>query len=194
VRRAVYTFVLTCLLSSFSLATPGIAAGKPPAASKAPVVMIPKGAPQKVIVQRIGVKAPVEVTALSKPADVHAPFKWGDVAWYSRGARPGELGRAAMFGHLDSTCCPAIFYHLKEVRPGDIVEVAYKSGPTLKFKVQWNASYPNNKLPVKFLFNPVHERGISLITCGGDFRPRGVGYDHKVVVYARLILPNGKLG
>jgi hypothetical protein len=194
VRRTAYTSFLACIISSLALVTPSLAAGKPPATSKAPVVTVPKGAPQIVIVQRIGIKAPVEITALSKPADVHAPFKWGDVAWYSRGARPGELGRAAFFGHLDSTCCPAIFYHLKDVRPGDVVQVAYKSGPALKFKVQWIASYPNNKLPVKFLFNPVHERGISLITCGGDFRPNGVGYDHKIVVYARLILANGKLG
>jgi hypothetical protein len=32
------------------------------------------------------------------------------------------------------------------------------------------------------------------MTCAGAFHLDGTGYDHKLIVYARLVLPNGKLG
>jgi hypothetical protein len=64
----------------------------------------------------------------------------------------------------------------------------------LNFRVQWSVSYPNNHLPTKFLFGSTRERGVDLMTCAGLWHLDGTGYDHKLVVYARLILPNGKLG
>ena len=47
--------------------------------------------------------------------------------------------------------------------------------------------YPNNKLPMKFMFATTRERGLILITCTGVFHRDGTGYDHKRLVYARLI-------
>jgi sortase (surface protein transpeptidase) len=158
------------------------------------VFKVPNGWPRTLSIPKIGVTANVESVALSKPEDTHAPYKWDDVAWYDRGTRPGDRGHAAIFGHVDSTCCPAVFYHLQDLKAGDIVEVRYKKGPTLKFRVMWSQVYANNKLPVKFLFGPASERGLELITCTGMYFPNGPGYDHKRVVFARVILPNGKLG
>jgi sortase (surface protein transpeptidase) len=158
------------------------------------VLTLPKGWPQRLIIPSIGIAAPVESLAFTRAADAGAPYKWGDVAWYDRGPKPGDLGRANIFGHLDSTCCPAVFYRLKDLKPGDTLQVAYKHGRPLVFRVLWQATYPNNKIPLNFLFGQVNERGLVLMTCTGVFHRDGTGYDHKLVVYARLVLPNGKLG
>lgn len=159
-----------------------------------PKVVVPQGWPRYVLIPKLRVKAPVESLDLSKATPLHAPYRWGDVAWYDRGPKPGETGRASIYGHLDSTCCPAVFYRLRDLKPGDITEVQYKTGRPLKFKVLWSQNYANNKLPLKFMFGPSLEHGLVLITCSGVFHRDGTGYDHKLIVYTRLLLPNGKLG
>jgi len=165
-----------------------------PARPRQPIYRPPPGWPQKLYIPKIKVAADVEHVALQSVADFKAPYKWGDVAWYDRGPKPGDLGRATIFGHLDSTCCPAVFYLLKDLRTGDTVQVQYKTGKALTFRVMWQATYPNDHLPISFLFGRVSERGLSLVTCAGVFHYDGTGYDHKLIVYARQVLPNGKIG
>jgi sortase (surface protein transpeptidase) len=171
----------------------GPSAGKTGSA-RGVVFKTPAGWPRVMYIPKIAVSAPVESLAFNRSNDAHAPYKWGDVAWYDRGSKPGDSGNAAIFGHVDSTCCPAVFYQIQRLRAGDIVEVKYKSGPTLKFRVMWQQTYPNDHLPLKFIFGTFSgPRALSLVTCTGAFQLSS-GYDHKRVVYARLILPNGKLG
>ena len=160
---------------------------------KKPVLVVPSGTPQRVVIKKIGVVAPVESLDLTKKSEKDAPHRWGDVAWYNRGPKPGQTGRASVFGHLDSYCCPAVFWRLKDLRPGDTVQVYYKTGQPLTFKVQWGNQYLNSKLPLKFLFGQTSERGLALLTCTGVFHKKS-GYDRKWIVYARVVLPNGKVG
>jgi sortase (surface protein transpeptidase) len=196
--------VFVCLLGIVGFAAPALAAGAPPhnsghpATKKSkttPVAFKPPGGwPRVLYVPKIAVSAPVESLGFNRPNDAHAPYQWGDVAWYDRGPKPGEYGNAAIFGHVDSTCCPAVFYEIAKLGPGDIVEVKYKAGSTLKFRVMWQHTYLNDQLPLKFIFGTFSgPRAVLLVTCTGAFQLKS-GYDHKRVVYARLILPNGKLG
>jgi hypothetical protein len=174
VRRAIALSVLIAL-GSFSSA-----------AASSPAHLVPSGAPQQLVIGKIGVRASIESSALNKPADVMAPFRWGDVVWYNRGPRPGEQGRAQIYGHLDSTCCPAVFWRLKDMHQGDLVAVDYPGGH-LTFKVQWQATYLNSKVPDSFFYGRTTDRGILLVTCAGIFHHDGTGYDHKLVVYATLV-------
>jgi sortase A len=185
-----------CLIASAS----GVAAkSQPPrqaqhrAQVKKPAIVIPAGIPKTVVIQKIGVKAPVESLDLTKKSEKDAPNRWGDVAWYNRGPRPGAVGRASIFGHLDSYCCPAVFWKLKYLRAGDQVQVYYKTGKALTFRVQWGNQYLNSKLPLKFMFGRTPERGLILMTCTGVFH-KSSGYDRKWLVYARVVLANGKIG
>lgn len=164
-----------------------------PAHAASHVQLVPAGWPRTVLIPRIAVKAGIEALAFNKLADLNAPYKWGDVGWFSRGVKPGELGHAVMLGHLDSLCCPAVFWQLSALRSGDIVQVGYRNGRTLVFRVMWRRTYPNDQLPSRWIFSPVQERGLILYTCAGIFHRPG-GYDQKVVIYARLILPSGRLG
>lgn len=164
------------------------------AAPGSPVPPVPAGWPQKLVIPKIQVSASVEHLNFLDEANVHAPFRWEDVAWHSKGPRPGQPGHAAIFGHLDSTCCPAVFWHLGQLQPGDEVDVVYRDNKTERFRVMWLHDYLNTALPTDWLFAGKGQRGLVLMTCAGDFHQDGVGYDHKLAVYARLILPNGKLG
>jgi hypothetical protein len=180
-RRNLISRALFVLTGFVLLSTPSL-----PSAHAA-LSQAPPGTPRLLLISRIGVRAPVEAVALSQPTDFHVPHKWGDVAWYDRGPKPGDQGRANIYGHLDSTCCPAVFYHLKDLKPGDTAQVVYGNGQVLTFKVVWQNVYPNAHLPMKFMFATTKERGLILITCTGVFHRDGTGYDHKRLVYARLV-------
>lgn len=194
------TILCTALIGAASVVLPAAgvsAATKPVHRSVAkrphrPLVRVPRGWPKYVLVPKLKVKAPVESLDLSKKVPTYAPYRWTDVAWYNRGPRPGEQGRATVYGHLDSNCCPAVFYRLKDLKRGDIAVVQYKSGAPMRFRIMWSKVYDNAKLPMKFMFGPSRERGLVLMTCAGIYL-RGSGYTQKLVVYARLLLPNGRL-
>lgn len=156
--------------------------------------LVPAGWPQAVAIPRIGVRAPLESISLHQPRDVHAPFQWNDAGWYNRGPKPGDPGRAFIFGHLDSTCCPAVFWSLSSLHPGDLVAVSYRNARTLTFRVIWQHIYANAQLPSGWIFGPARQRGLVLFTCAGIFHRDGTGYDHKLVVYARMVMPGGTLG
>ncbi|HCG00910.1 MAG TPA: hypothetical protein DEV93_10255 [Chloroflexi bacterium] len=159
------------------------------------VKYVPAGWPVQLIIPKLRVAAPIEyINMINGKNALHAPFRWQDVAWHFLGPRPGEPGHAAIFGHLDSTCCPAVFYHLKELRAGDTIEVAYPDKRVLRFRVIWLHDYANTALPKPWLFALKGQRGLVLGTCAGDFHRDGTGYDHKLVVYSRLLLLNGRLG
>lgn len=167
-----------------------------PSASAAhgPIIVVPPGWPKVVSIPRLKDVSPVENTPLLKPADYEMPKGWFDVAWYDRGVRPGDIGHAAILGHLDSYTGPAAFYHLRDLRRGDRVSVRYRNGRWLTFRVVWQATYLNGGLPMGWIFGPSSQRGLILMTCTGLFHRDGTGYDHKLIVYARLVLPNGRLG
>jgi sortase A len=168
------------------------AAGTP--VSKAPVIQLPAGWPTALIIPKLNVRANIESLTLLNPSDVHAPYKWEDVAWYDLGAKPGALGRSVIFGHLDSYCCPAVFWHLGDLVPGDQFEVQYRSGQTVTFQVVWNHTYLDNALPMSNLYGHAKQRSLALATCTGTFHRDGTGYDHRIVVFSRLVLPDGQLG
>jgi sortase (surface protein transpeptidase) len=155
--------------------------------------LVPAGWPHTVLIPRIGVHAAIESVPLNRATDASAPYRWEDAGWYSRGVRPGDPGRAVIFGHLDSTCCPAVFWSLNALKPGDIVEVGYGRG-ALHFRVMWQHVYTNAAMPTRWMYGRGGQRALVLFTCAGIFHRDGTGYDHKLMVFARLIMPNGRLG
>lgn len=181
--------VLAVVALSLSL-TPASAKVKP----HIPPFRMPGGWPTSISIPPIKVNASIEHLALNGPKAVDAPFRWGDVGWYDLSARPGAVGHAIMFGHLDSTCCPAVFWQLKDVKRGQSIWVRYKSKSLLHFRVMWAKDYPDTALPTKFMYGSTTQRGMILFTCAGVFHYDGTGYDHKIVVYARLVMPGGTLG
>jgi hypothetical protein len=90
-------------------------------------------------------------------------------------------------GHVDSRTGPAVFYRLRELRPGDRVEVERADGVRLRFAVEGRAQYHKATLPTDAVFGPVPWPALRLVTCAGSFdRARG-SYRDNLVVYARLV-------
>jgi len=155
-----------------------IRATKPPADRSPPVhLRIPA----------IAVSARVTRLGLNPDRTVEVPSDPATTGWYRLGPTPGEQGSAVILGHVDSMSGPAVFYRLRDLRRGDLVEVDAADGDTLRFRVTSVASYLNADFPAARVYGPHgRTRGLQLVTCGGAYDER-TGYQSNLVVYTRLV-------
>jgi sortase (surface protein transpeptidase) len=108
-----------------------------------------------------------------------------DVAWYEFGPRPGEPGSAVLAAHVDlAGRGPGTFFRLRELDPGDTVEVDFADGSSRLFRVQARTVYSKADLPLDTIFAEGGASVLTLVTCGGGFDRSTGSYDSNVVVYA----------
>ena len=126
--------------------------------------------PVRLLIPAIGVDAPITVKGLRPDAVMDVPDGPEDVAWYNFTARPGIGGNAVISGHLDyRNYGEAVFWRLKELREGDIVEVRLVDGSVLRYRVSLKLSYDARMAPVPEIVGPTGMEVVTLITCGGTF-------------------------
>ena len=70
---------------------------------------------------------------------------------------------------MDSTSGPAVFYRLRDLRPGDADRVRRADGAWLAFEVTGTARYPKARFPTGAVSGPVPGPVLRLVTCGGAF-------------------------
>jgi sortase (surface protein transpeptidase) len=163
-----------------------------PAATSAPATsaaVLARGSPSPVHlgIPAIGVSAAVVRLGLKPDGTLEVPGDFDDTGWFTGGPAPGETGPAVIAGHIDSRSGPAVFYRLRELRPGDEIAVARTDGSSVRFAVDGVAQYPKRAFPTEAVFGPSPDPILRLITCGGTFdRSRG-SYRDNVVVTARLV-------
>jgi sortase (surface protein transpeptidase) len=117
---------------------------------------------------------------------MEVPEDFGRAGWFAGGPAPGRPGPAVIAGHVDSMKGPAVFYRLRDLRPGDEVRVERADGARLRFVVDTTRSFPKAGFPTSTVFGPTPEAALRLVTCAGSFdRARG-SYRDNLVVFARL--------
>lgn len=144
--------------------------------------------PSSIMIPSIGVDARVTPIATTETGAMEAPEVYSEVGWYRLGVAPGEVGRAVLAGHVDSRSGPAVFYRLRDLKPGDVIEISVGvDRHTLRFVVRESARYPEDGAPLDQIFGASDRPELVLITCDGAFdRSRG-SYDHRLVVFADLL-------
>jgi sortase (surface protein transpeptidase) len=121
----------------------------------------------------------------SRTGQMDVPHNVTEVAWYRFGPAPGQAGSAVLAAHVDlEGQGPGLFFRLRDLGPGDLIEVQYDDGSELAFEVQAQALYPKEELPLDVIFSKEGPPLLTLITCGGGFDPDAARYDSNVVVYA----------
>ena len=155
-----------------------------PAPSPSPVAV----PPVRLLIPAIGVDAPVSVKGVRPDAVMDVPNGPEDVAWYNFTARPGMGGNAVLSGHLDyRNYGAAVFWRLKELGEGDIVEVRLADGSALRYQVSLKLSYDARMAPVSEIVGPTSKEVVTLITCGGTFDSGSRNYSDRLVVRAERI-------
>ncbi|MDQ2838695.1 MAG: sortase [Actinomycetota bacterium] len=129
----------------------------------------------------------LQALGLNKDGTLQTPSQWQQAGWYSRGVLPGELGPAVIAGHVDSVSGPAVFFRLKELKPGDTAAVIQRNGHVLMFEVDTVQEYPKDKFPTALVYGPTPVPVLRLITCTGDFDQAAHSYVDNLVVSTHLI-------
>ncbi|MEX1093939.1 MAG: class F sortase [Acidimicrobiia bacterium] len=142
--------------------------------------------PVRVTIGRIGVEANVVPYGVNeRTGEMDVPGNVEDVAWYKHGPSPGAQGSAVLAAHVDlAGQGPGVFFDLRELDPGDLIEVGYEDGTQRSFVVEARTTYLKDELPLQTVFSRRGPPVLTLITCGGGFDSSLSSYDSNVVVYA----------
>jgi len=164
------------------LQTPLPASPTPPATppSDAPVAAL--------LIPSINVDAPVSAKGVDGEGVMEAPNGPWDVVWYNFSARPGFGGNAVFSGHVDyRNVGPAVFYNIKDLNPGDLVEVRLADGTVYQYRVTAKWQFPADNAPVEQIVGPTPKESVTLITCIGTFSRATGQYDQRLVVRAERV-------
>jgi LPXTG-site transpeptidase (sortase) family protein len=142
-----------------------------------------RSAPTRVRIKKIGVDSTLQSLHLDAAGALQAPTDFGKAGWYADGTIPGETGPAVIAGHVDSKFGRAVFYRLKELRPGDVIEVQ-SAATWLVFRVTEVDRYAKDQFPTAAVYGPTPDAQLRLITCGGTFDRSVKSYVDNLVVYA----------
>jgi sortase (surface protein transpeptidase) len=149
--------------------------------------------PVEIVIDRIGVIAPVEQVGVNKLNQMDVPKHPEDAAWYESGSAPGEGGDAVIDGHLNwvpltKYACPtppgqkgAVFCRLSELTVGDVILIHSQDGAVRRFVVTSAGSVSNNNPPAG-LFSTAGPPMLTLITCAGKWD--GTTYTQRLLVQA----------
>jgi hypothetical protein len=142
--------------------------------------------PVRLEIARIGVSTGLERLGRARDGTVEVPSEWGVAGWYAGGTRPGDPGSAVVLGHVDSKAGPAVFYRLRELRPGDRVEVVRADRSRVRFTVERLEQVDKLRFPTDAVYYPTLTPRLRLVTCGGAFDSASGHYRSNVIVYATL--------
>jgi LPXTG-site transpeptidase (sortase) family protein len=144
--------------------------------------------PSRLRIPSIGVDAPVAGVGLLSDGSMAVPDNLWSLGWLSSGSRPGQPGRSVIAGHR-GIGTPAVFSHLENVRPGEWVYVSDAAGGELVYEVTHVVSLDLSADSQVEVFGPTAQRQLVLITCIGRYSSSTHTYDHRLVVFGRLLTP-----
>jgi sortase (surface protein transpeptidase) len=183
------------LLLSVSVAGCGSSTTPTPVAAAAASTSVPitqpfKGLrPTSVSIPKIGAESSLLAVAVTVDGSISVPSVKTPMqaAWYRLSPVPGEVGPAVILGHVDGDKKPGIFYKLKDLVPGDEVDVDRSDGKKLKFVVDHLVQIPKDQFPRDAVYGNSTKPELRLITCGGVFDHAEHSYVDNIVVYANLV-------
>jgi sortase (surface protein transpeptidase) len=139
--------------------------------------------PTSIAIPTIGVHAPIVAVGLQADGAMQLPDP-DQVGWYRLGPRPGTPGPAVLVGHVDDRTGPAVFYRLRQLRPGDEILIGQSDGTTSRFLVGRLEQHPKTALPTSRIWTTATRPLLRLITCGGSFNHATGHYRDNLIVYA----------
>jgi len=173
---------------------PATPAGAPP------IVAIPRGAwatvppakavhvsrPTALVIPAIGVRTRLIGLKLTRAGKMQVPPNPAVAGWYTGSPRPGAAGATVIAGHVDSRRGPAVFFRLRELRPGELIFVRRAHSSLAVFRVTAVRVFAKARFPTAAVYNAVPNSQLRLITCGGNFDPATGHYVSNVIVFAVL--------
>ena len=157
---------------------------RPAAPPAAPPVVLPAPAPVRLVIPAIGIDAPITTIATDATGALVPPTSTALVGWFAAGPPPGGTGPALLAGHVDSRAGPGVFFHLRDLRAGDRVDVVRADGSVAAFTVTGRVDAAKTAFPTDLVYAPTPGPELRLVTCGGAFDHIARSYLDNVIVAA----------
>ena len=152
---------------------------------------LPLSPPVRVEIPAIGVSSPLVRLGLNSDGTMQVPGDYQVAGWFTGAPQPGQLGPAVIAGHVDSRTGPAVFYRLRDLRPGDQIRVVRADRRVVRFRIDSLASYPKQSLPGEEVYGAITAPVLRLITCAGTFDRAQRSYRENLVVSATRVADGG---
>ncbi|WP_158887263.1 sortase domain-containing protein [Amycolatopsis anabasis] len=108
--------------------------------------------PESLEIPSIGVNArPLVELGRTPTGAMEVPGDARAAGWFTTNPTPGEPGAAVISGHVRYGHARAVFYRLRELRPGDPITVRRQDGTALVFTVYRTETHPSPNLPADVL-------------------------------------------
>lgn len=152
-----------------------------------PPAVVAPAEPASLRIPAIEVSSPLLHLGLAGDGSVEVPQDYGLAGWFREGGRPGSRGPTVLLGHVDSRDGPAVFYRLRDLRPGDVIEVTAGDGGLARYAVQHTEQVSKDAFPTFEVFGATADDVLRLVTCAGEFNDGARSYEDNLVVHASRI-------
>jgi LPXTG-site transpeptidase (sortase) family protein len=146
--------------------------------------------PYRLVIQKLGVDAPVATYGLDQNSVPEVPYEAQLVAWYNFSSYPGAGDNAVFAGHK-TWRGEAVFFKLEELANGDEIVLQADDGARLVYRVSDMLVVDTDDRSALEWMQSTGRNTITLITCGGERfftnTPAGADYTHRVLVRADLV-------
>ncbi|MGY6502136.1 MAG: class F sortase [Acidimicrobiales bacterium] len=140
-----------------------------------------------VAVPDIGVESSLLHLGLRPDGSAEVPDEFALASWYRHGGRPGGHGPTVVLGHVDSTDGPAVFARLRELAPGDRIEITLEDGTVAIYAMTGSIEFHKDAVPTREVFGATVDDVLRLITCSGPFDRAASSYTENLVVNAERV-------
>jgi len=147
--------------------------------------VVPPNQPRYLKIPKLNVDARVRQLGVTAQGQLQAPNNIYDTGWYNGSSKPGDAGGAVLIdGHVHGPTLPGVFYNLKSLLPGDIIQIERGDGKVFSFKVVKLQSYDANNVDMAAALTSIvpGKLGLNLMTCTG--KVKGTEYEQRLIVFA----------
>jgi hypothetical protein len=138
-------------------------------------------------VPSLGITTAIGQLGLQANNEVQVPTSVHTVGWFRLGPTPGQIGSSVILGHVDSFRGPGIFFNIKSLSLGALIEATLADGVTAQFRVTRVVQYAKTSFPDALVYGSRAGRELNLVTCGGTFDHQTGSYESNIVVFSRLV-------
>lgn len=148
---------------------------------------LPPAVPSQLRIPAIQLETPLTSVGLQPDGTLEVPQQYTLAGWYKMSPTPGEIGPSVMVGHYDNAQGTTVFGRLRELIPGQHIEVVREDNQTVKFAVERVEQYSQDNFPTQQVYGNTDTASLRIITCGGNYNYLTQRYSHNTVVYASYV-------